>query len=50
MPILVVDGVRVNVDEGGVEGSIHKLVVDGRPIRVELVEELSRALRLFSLE
>lgn len=42
MPVLVVDGVRINVDEGRVEGSVHELVVDGRPVRVELVEESSR--------
>ncbi len=42
MPVLVVDGVRVNVDEARVEGSVHDLVVDGQRVTVELVEELSR--------
>jgi biotin carboxyl carrier protein len=42
MPVLVVDGVRINVDEARVEGSVHDLLVDGRRVRVELVEELSR--------
>jgi len=42
MPVLVVDGVRINVGEARVGGSFHELVVDGRPVRVELVEELSR--------
>jgi len=42
MPVLVVDGVRISVDEGRVEGSVRDLVVDGQRVRVELVEELSR--------
>ncbi len=42
MPVLVVDGVRINVDETRTEGSVHNLVVDGQEVRVELVEELSR--------
>jgi len=42
MPVLVVDGARIGVDEARVEGSVHDLVVDGRRVRVELVEELSR--------
>ena len=42
MPVLVVDGVRISVDEAQVEGSVHDLLVDGQQVRVELVEELSR--------
>ncbi len=42
MPVLVVEGVRINVDEARTEGSVHDLVVDGQRVRVELVEELSR--------
>ncbi len=42
MPVLVVDGVRISVDEAGAEGSVHDLVVDGQRVRVELVEELSK--------
>ncbi len=42
MPVLVVDGVRISVDEARAEGSVHELLVDGQRVRVELVEELSR--------
>ena len=42
MPVLVVEGVRINVDEDRSEGSVYDLVVDGQRVRVELVEELSR--------
>ncbi len=42
MPVLVVDGVRISVDEARVEDSVHDLLVDGQRVRVELVEELSR--------
>ncbi len=42
MPVLVVEGVRISVDESRVEGSVQDLVVDGQRVRVELVEELSR--------
>ncbi len=42
MPVLVVDGVRISVDETRAEGSVHDLVVDGQRVRVELVEELSK--------
>lgn len=42
MPVLIVDGARINVDEARVEGSVHDLVVDGQRMRVELVVELSR--------
>ena len=42
MPVLVVDGVRINVEEARVKGSVHELVVDGRPVRVELIEELPK--------
>ncbi len=42
MAVLVVDGVRISVDEARAEGSVHELVVDGQRVRVELVEELSR--------
>ena len=41
MSVLVVDGVRISVDETRVEGSVHDLVLDGQRVRVELVEELS---------
>jgi biotin carboxyl carrier protein len=42
MSVLVVDGVRISVDEARAEGSVHDLMVDGQRVRVELVEELSR--------
>ena len=42
MPVLVVDGVRISVNETRAEGTLHDLVVDGQRVRVELVEELSR--------
>lgn len=42
MPVLVVDGVKIIVDETRAEGSVHGLIVNGKRVRVELLEELSR--------